>query len=163
MLLRALAALAAPTLLSPVAAHSESADTVSMHHDPAKYQIIVSATKTAKPAIEVPNATAVISGVELRRSGARTLGEALIDVAGIDTGGGSDNGRRQPNIGLWGLKEFDALLVTVDGVPGGGPFQPSLLQIPGDRIGHLQTAKARAAPPTARQAFPRHAQARTRT
>ena len=141
MILRALAALAAAALLSPVAAHSESADTVSMHHDPAKYQIVVSATKTAKPAIEVPNATAVISGAELRRSGARTLGEALSDVAGIDTGGGSDNGSRQPNIGLWGLKEFDALLVTVDGVPVGGPFNPSLVQIAVDDIDHVEIVK----------------------
>ena len=47
-------------------------------------------------------------------------------MVGLDTGEGSDNGGRLPNIGLWGLKEFDALLITLDGVPVGGPFNPSL-------------------------------------
>jgi outer membrane receptor protein involved in Fe transport len=135
------AALAAAVLLLPAAAHAQNADTLFMRHDPAKYQILVSATKTNKRAIEVPNAATVVSGAELRRSGARTLGEALIDVVGIDTGGGSDNGSRLPNIGLWGLKEFDALLITVDGVPVGGPFNPSLVQIAVDDIDRIEIVK----------------------
>ncbi len=141
MRLRYLAAFAAAALLLPVAAHAQNADTLFMRHDPAKYQILVSATKTNKPAIEVPNAATIVSGAELRRSGARTLGEALIDVVGIDTGGGSDNGSRLPNIGLWGLKEFDALLIMVDGVPVGGPFNPSLVQIAVDDIDRIEIVK----------------------
>src|SRR5262249_58242189 len=67
--------------------------------------------------------------------------EALIDVAALETGDGSDNGTHQPNIGLWGLKEFDALLVTVDGVPVGGPFNPSLAQIDVDDVERIEIVK----------------------
>src|SRR5262249_27180769 len=54
---------------------------------------------------------------------------------------GSDNGPRQPNVGLWGLKEFDALLFMVDGVPVGGPFNPSLSQIDINDIDHIEIVK----------------------
>ncbi|HLN79716.1 MAG TPA: TonB-dependent receptor, partial [Thermoanaerobaculia bacterium] len=46
-----------------------------------------------------------------------------------------------PNIGLWGLKEFDALLVMVDGVPVGGPFNPSLSQIEVEDIDRIEIVK----------------------
>jgi outer membrane receptor protein involved in Fe transport len=128
-------ALAVPVLAAP------AADTVSMAHDPSRYGIVVSATKTRLDPVEVPNATAVVSGRDLRRMGARTLADALIDVAGVEAGGGSDNGSHLTNIGMWGLKEFDALLVTVDGVPVGGPFNPSLAQIAVDDIERIEIVK----------------------
>ncbi len=134
----------APVMLSlsvTVAAAATDPDTVAMRHDPLKYQIVVSATKTNKDASEVPNATAVVRGDELRRRGTRTLAEALQDVVGFDTGEGSDNGMRLPNMGMWGLKEFDALLITVDGVPAGGPFNPSLSQIPIEDIDRIEVVK----------------------
>jgi iron complex outermembrane recepter protein len=120
---------------------AQDADTVSMHHDPLKYRIIISATRTAKPTERVPNAATVVSGEELRRRGTRTLAEALQDIVGLDTGEGSDNGMLLPNIGLWGLKEFDALLITVDGVPVGGPFNPSLSQISVEDIDRVEVVK----------------------
>lgn len=122
-------------------ARAQESDTVSMAHDPAKYQIIVSATRTAKPATEIPNGAAVIRGEELRRKGARTLADALIDVTGLETGDGGDNGSRLPNVGMWGLKEFDAMLITVDGVPVGGPFNPSLAQIAVEDIDRIEVVK----------------------
>ena len=60
---------------------------------------------------------------------------------GLDTGMGSDNGPRQPNVGLWGLKEFDALLFMVDGVPLGGPFLPQLAQIDINDVDHIEIVK----------------------
>ncbi len=42
---------------------------------------------------------------------------------------------------LWGLKEFDALLVTVDGVPVGGPFNPSLSQIPVEDVDRIEIVR----------------------
>ncbi len=116
-------------------------DTVGMWHAPTKYQISVSATRTRRDLVEVPNAAVVVSGDDLRRRGVRTLAEALQDVAGLDTGEGSDNGGHLPNMGLWGLKEFDALLVSVDGVPVGGPFNPSLAQIPVEDIDRVEIVK----------------------
>ena len=71
----------------------------------------------------------VVTGAELRRMNVKTIADAITNMTGVDTGNGSDNGARLANIGVWGLKEFDALLVMVDGVPVGGPFNPSLSQI----------------------------------
>ncbi len=129
-----LLAIAAPTFAAGV-------DTTRVLHDPVRYGIVVSATKTTQSPLEVPNGVAIVSGAELRGTGARTLGEALVDVVGVETGGGSDNGGRLPNIGMWGLKEFDALLITVDGVPVGGPFNPSLAQIAVDDVDHVEIVK----------------------
>lgn len=128
-------------LAASVAFAASAPDTVAMKHDPLKYRIIVSATRTAKDAAEVPGGTAVVRGEELRSRGVRTLAEALQDVVGLDTGEGSDNGMRMPNVGLWGLKEFDALLFTLDGVPVGGPFNPELTQIPIEAIDRIEVAK----------------------
>src|SRR5215471_12207701 len=86
--------------------------------------VVVSATRGAEIETEIPGQATVVTGDELRRTNSRTVAEALENVLGIDTGEGSDNGARLPNIGMWGLKEFDALLVMVDGVPVGGPFNP---------------------------------------
>jgi len=103
--------------------------------------MVVSATKISEDALDVAAPVSVISGDELRRRGAKTVADALQDVAGLDTGSGSDNGNRLANIGVWGLKEFDALLVTVDGVPAGGPFNPSLAQIPVEDIDRIEIVK----------------------
>lgn len=128
-------------VLLPAGVHAQDPDTVVMSHDPARYGIVVSATRTARPNLEVANSTVIVRGEDLRRTGARTLADALVDVAGLETGGGTDNGSRLPNIGLWGLKEFDALLVTVDGVPVGGPFNPSLVQVPVEDIERIEVVK----------------------
>ena len=127
-------------LLAATAA-AQDPDTVMMSHDPARYGVVVSATRTARSNLELPNSAAIVKGDELKRRGAKTLADALIDVAGLETGGGTDNGSRLPNIGIWGLKEFDALLITVDGVPVGGPFNPSLAQIPVGDIERIEIVK----------------------
>src|SRR5258707_12320761 len=80
----ALAALAALALAAPALA-DDRADTVSMAHDPNRYGIVVSATKTRRDPIDIPNGTVVVSGRELKRSGARTLAHALTDVAARGT------------------------------------------------------------------------------
>lgn len=143
MLRHTRAALCAVSLVfacSAAAAFAAAPDTLTVN-DPARFGVVVSATKTSQPAIEVPNATAVVTGAQLRRTGAHTLADALIDVAGVEAGGGTDNGARLTNIGMWGLKEFDALLVTVDGVPVGGPFNPSLVQISLDDVDRVEIVK----------------------
>ena len=96
---------------------------------PVKESVVVSATRGSEIETEIPGEVTVITGEELRRRNVTNLADALQDVVGLDTGFGSDNGPRQPHVGLWGLKEFDALLFMVDGVPVGGPFNPSLSQI----------------------------------
>ncbi|MGH9441690.1 MAG: TonB-dependent receptor [Thermoanaerobaculia bacterium] len=103
--------------------------------------VVVSATRGPEIETEIPGQATVLTGDELRRENVKTVAEALQDVVGLDTGEGSDNGSHQPNIGLWGLKEFDALLVMVDGVPVGGPFNPSLSQINVDDVDRIEIVK----------------------
>ncbi|MFI5180755.1 MAG: TonB-dependent receptor [Thermoanaerobaculia bacterium] len=104
-------------------------------------EVVVSATRGAELETEIPGQVTVIRGEDLRRENVQTLADALQDVVGLDTGLGSDNGTRLPNVGLWGLKEFDALLFMVDGVPVGGPFNPSLSQINIADIDHIEIVK----------------------
>src|SRR5207248_2823211 len=47
-------------------------------------EVIVSATKTGEDPVEIPAGTSIISGEELRRTGAKTVAEAIQDVVGID-------------------------------------------------------------------------------
>ena len=103
--------------------------------------VVVSATRGPEIETEIPGQATVITGEELRRQNVKTVADALQDVVGLDTGAGSDNGPRQPNVGLWGLKEFDALLFMVDGVPVGGPFNPSLSQIDIGDVDRIEIVK----------------------
>ena len=109
--------------------------------EPVNEEVVVSATKMAQDPVDIAGDITVISGDELRRRGTTTLADALQDVVGLDTGNGSDNGPRLPNIGLYGIKEFDALMVTVDGVPLGGPFNPNLAQVPVENIDRIEITR----------------------
>ena len=108
---------------------------------PVSENVVVSATRGPEIETEIPGQATVVTGDELRRRNASTLADALADVVGLDTGNGSDNGSRLPSIGLWGVKEFDALLVMVDGVPVGGPFNPLLSQISVEDIDRIEIVK----------------------
>jgi iron complex outermembrane receptor protein len=108
---------------------------------PVSETIVVSATKGNAPETEIPGEVTVVTGEELRQRNVTNLADAIQDVMGVDTGMGSDNGPRQPNVGIWGLKEFDALLFMVDGIPIGGPFNPSLSQINIDDIDRIEIVK----------------------
>ena len=96
---------------------------------PTSEQIVVTATKLPEDDIDLPADTTVISGAELRARGVQTLSDALATAKGVEAFDGSDQGGRIPNVSLWGLKEFDAYLVELDGVPLGGTFDPDLQQI----------------------------------
>jgi iron complex outermembrane receptor protein len=109
--------------------------------EPVNEEVVVSATKMAQGPIDISGDITVVSGDELRRRGTTTVAEALADVVGLDTMDGSDNGPRLPNIGLFGIKEFDALMVMVDGVPVGGPFNPNLAQVPVENIDHIEITR----------------------
>ncbi len=125
---------------TPVAAEPTAADQGTTQPS-FEQDVIVSATKVDQENIDVPNSVSVISGEELRRRGTQTVADALQNVVGVDTGDGSDNGPRLPNIGVYGVKEFDALMVTVDGVPVGGPFNPNLAMIPVDDIDRIEIVR----------------------
>ncbi|MDQ6801625.1 MAG: TonB-dependent receptor [Acidobacteriota bacterium] len=108
---------------------------------PTSEQIVVSATKLPEQEIDLPADTTVITGAELRARGAQTLSDALATAKGVEAFDGSDQGSMLPNIALWGLKEFDAYLVELDGVPVGGTYDPDLQQIDVRNIDRIEIVR----------------------
>ena len=73
-----------------------------------------------------PASVTVFTREDLLRRGAFDLRSALLVVAGVDIAPGGDGGPAASVPEFLGLKEFDAFLLTVDGVPWGGAFNPSV-------------------------------------
>ena len=82
---------------------------------------------TTKEPIEVERAPAsvtVVSGEDLRARGATDLASALELVTGVSIAPGGDGGPASSVPEIWGLREFDAFLLVVDGVPWVAPSTP---------------------------------------
>lgn len=88
--------------------------------------IQVTATRVPEDVESVPVSITVISGDELRARGATDLASALSNIAGVTVAPGGDVGPAGSVPEIWGLREFDAFLLVVDGVPWGGAFNPAL-------------------------------------
>jgi iron complex outermembrane receptor protein len=88
--------------------------------------IEVTATRMPEDPVDVPVSIEVFTGDELLDRGATDLRSALALAAGVDIAPGGDSGPAGSVPEFWGLKEFDAFLLVVDGVPWGGPFNPAL-------------------------------------
>jgi iron complex outermembrane receptor protein len=88
--------------------------------------IVVTAAKIPWDLATTPAMVSVVSGDELRARGVNDLRTALATVAGVDVAPGGDAGPAGSVPGMWGLKEFDAFLLLVDGVPYGGAFNPAV-------------------------------------
>jgi iron complex outermembrane receptor protein len=86
----------------------------------------VTATRVPTSPDALPASITVISGDDLRIRGASDLRSALALVAGVDAPPGGDAGPASSVPSLWGLHEFDAFLLVVDGIPWGGAFNPAL-------------------------------------
>jgi iron complex outermembrane receptor protein len=88
--------------------------------------IEVTATRTPEDVESVPASITVIQGEELEARGVVDLASALSLAAGISVAPGGDIGPAGSVPEIWGLREFDAFLLVVDGVPWGGAFNPAL-------------------------------------
>src|SRR5437867_11676247 len=93
---------------------------------PYEEQIQVITSKEPETIRNTPAAVTVITREDLARRGAYDLRSALRLVAGVDIAPGGDGGPASAVPEFRGLKEFDAFLLTVDGVPWGGAFNPAL-------------------------------------
>jgi outer membrane receptor protein involved in Fe transport len=89
----------------------------------------VTTTRIPEDAAKLPAALTVVSGQDLRDRGATDLRSALALVAGVEIAPGGDGGPAASVPEIWGLKEFDAFLLVVDGVPWGGAFNPALASL----------------------------------
>jgi iron complex outermembrane receptor protein len=96
---------------------------------PVQQSIEVTATRSPEDPQTVPAAIEVFSGDELSARGARDLRGALSLATGVDIAPGGDAGPASSVPEFWGLKEFDAFLLVVDGVPWGGAFNPALTSL----------------------------------
>jgi iron complex outermembrane receptor protein len=88
--------------------------------------VVVTATRLPAPADEIPAFISVVSRGELGARGASDMATALSLVPGAEAPPGGDAGPSSAVPSLWGLHEFDAFLLVVDGVPWGGAFNPAI-------------------------------------
>jgi iron complex outermembrane recepter protein len=88
--------------------------------------IQVTATRTPEDIETVPASVTVISSEDLASRGVTDLPSALALAAGVAVAPGGENGPAGSVPEIWGLREFDAFLLVVDGVPWGGAFNPAL-------------------------------------
>lgn len=86
----------------------------------------VTTSKIPEPVIQAPAMLSVISGDDLISRGASNLATALALVPGVEAPAGGDAGPSSAVPSFWGLHEFDAFLLVVDGVPWGGAFNPMI-------------------------------------
>lgn len=88
--------------------------------------IEVVATRLPEAPHDVPASIEVISGDNLRARGVTSLKDALGLAAGVAVAPGGDAGPASGIPEFWGLREFDAFLLVVDGIPWGGALNPSV-------------------------------------
>jgi iron complex outermembrane receptor protein len=104
----------------------------------------VTATRTPEAASHIPASVTVVRGDELRARGADDLHTALSLVAGVEISPGGDEGPAGAVPALWGLREFDAFLLVVDGVPWGGAFNPALTTLDLHNIERIEVMRGAA-------------------
>jgi iron complex outermembrane recepter protein len=91
--------------------------------------IVVTATRIPEPLDRIPADISVVSGAELIARGAWDMSKALSLVPGVEAPAGGDAGPSSAVPAFWGLHEFDAFLLVVDGVPWGGAFNPGITSL----------------------------------
>src|SRR4029079_13006778 len=89
-------------------------------------KVALVATKGPEAPHDVPASIEVLTGDELRARGATSLRDALSLAAGVAIAPGGDGGPASAVPEFWGLREFDAFLLVVDGIPWGGALNPAL-------------------------------------
>ncbi len=107
----------------------------------------VTATRVEESVDRIPVAMTVISSEQIRERGARNLTQALALVAGVEITQGGDGGPAGSVPAFMGLREFDAFLLVVDGVPYGGAFNPQLTLLDMNNVERIEVMRG-AAPVT---------------
>lgn len=113
------------SLLGPSALYAADS-TTPVTVPSAEENVQVTATRIPEDAENLPTVVSVLDGEMLRERGMTDLRSALGVVAGVDIAPGGDGGPAAAVPEMWGLREFDAFLLVVDGVPWGGAFNPDL-------------------------------------
>lgn len=122
--------MATPALASPAAAPRDT--------------VVITATKLPSEIALTPSMVSVVTGDDLRARGARDLRTALELVGGVDIAPGGDAGPAGSVPGMWGLREFDAFLLVVDGIPYGGAFNPALTTLDLTNVARIEVLRGAA-------------------
>jgi iron complex outermembrane recepter protein len=104
----------------------------------------VTATRLPESTVDLPESMMILQGVDLRERGATDLRTALAGVAGLDAPAGGDSGPSSSVPSFWGLHEFDAFLLVVDGIPWGGAFNPALATLDLNDVERIEILKGSA-------------------
>jgi len=139
--LRILPALLPSALALAIAfpAHAQDASTTTTLD-----RIEVTSSKLPTPIDRATASVTEITGDELRATGSNDLAGAMRLVAGVDIAPGGDAGPAASVPALWGLREFDAFLLVIDGVPWGGAFQPALASLDLNNIERIEVLRGAA-------------------
>lgn len=112
---------------------------------PTQHEVIeVTATKIAEDVSVVPASVTIVDGDELRARNARDLQSALAFAGGVSIAPGGDGGPAGSVPEMWGLREFDAFLLVVDGVPWGGAFNPDLPTLDLENVDRIEIVRGAA-------------------
>jgi iron complex outermembrane receptor protein len=106
--------------------------------------VVVTATRIPEPADRIPAAISVVSGKDIRSRGATDMATALSLVSGVEAPPGGDAGPSSAVPSFWGLHEFDAFLLVVDGVPWGGAYNPSITTLDFTDVERVEVLKGAA-------------------
>jgi iron complex outermembrane recepter protein len=104
----------------------------------------VTATRLPESTVDIPESMTILQGVDLRERGATDLRTALAGVTGVDAPAGGDSGPAASVPSFWGLHEFDAFLLVVDGIPWGGAFNPALATLDLNDVERIEILKGAA-------------------
>jgi iron complex outermembrane receptor protein len=106
--------------------------------------VVVTATRIPEAADRIPADISVVQGREIAARGAADLAAALSLVPGVEAPPGGDAGPSSAVPSLWGLHEFDAFLLVVDGVPWGGAFNPAITTLDFNHTERVEVLKGAA-------------------
>jgi iron complex outermembrane receptor protein len=104
----------------------------------------VTATRFPEDPAKVPASISVYSAKDLAERGATDLRSALALAAGVSIAPGGDSGPASSVPEFWGLKEFDAFLLVLDGVPWGGAFNPALATLSLEGVERIEVQRGAA-------------------
>ncbi|MDR3389442.1 MAG: TonB-dependent receptor plug domain-containing protein [Rudaea sp.] len=106
--------------------------------------IEVTTSKLPEPVDQTPAMISIVDGDELNSRGASNMASALDLVPGVEAPAGGDAGPSSAVPSFWGLHEFDAFLLVVDGVPWGGAFNPMITTFDLNDVQRIEVLKGAA-------------------
>ncbi len=104
----------------------------------------VTATRIPEATDRVPDYITVLDGADPRARRVTDLHGALATVAGVEAPPSGDAGPASAVPSFWGLHEFDAFLLVVDGVPLGGAFNPAIPDLNFNDVERIEVLKGAA-------------------